>query len=376
VTSRNLSHVALALGVVLSVLGIVGRVQANDANPPASEAPTAADVIEVTVVGRTETLPRVRDALSPQSFAPATLRWLWSARWDPSRLVDGAAGASEVRVRCWLVLSDLRHAHLYFADQAATRFLIRDLDLTGRLDELDREALSQALELSIRAMLEDHAGIDRDAARSLLGPRANPESRAEHAAPIAPAASSPGPRARSDFFASVAWQLEGHSRELGAVQGPVLALGYERLLGRWRAGLWVSGGAQLPETYLGSVAGLALQTFAFRSGARWVGSLLSNRAFAGALLSAGADYVRFAARAGLVESSVALAPQRSTLVPVLCGGALLGAELTSHARLSVALLASVPLLDLHYDVEVDGLRERVVSPWLVRPGLSLALELH
>jgi hypothetical protein len=61
---------------------------------------------------------------------------------------------------------------------------------------------------------------------------------------------------------------------------------------------------------------------------------------------------------------------------VLCGGALLGAELTSHARLSVALLASVPLLDLHYDVEVDGLRERVVSPWLVRPGLSLALELH
>jgi hypothetical protein len=363
----------MALGVVLSFLGIAGRTQADEANPPAPEATTAADVIEVTVVGRIETLNRVRDALAPHSVAPATLRWLWSARWDPSQLIDGAAGASEVRVRCWLVLLDLHHAHLYFADQASTRFLIRDLDLTGRLDELDREALSQALELSIRALLEDHAGIDRDAARSLLEPKANPASPAEHAAPAVPTAT---PRAPSDFFASVGWQLEGHSRELGSVQGPVLALGYERPLGRWRAGLWASGGFQLPETYRGSSAGLAFQTFALRSGARWVGSMFSKRAFAGALLGAGADYVQFAGRAGLVEPAVVLAPERSRLVPVLCGGVLFGAQLTGYARLSVTLLASFPLLDLHYDVEVAGVRERVVSPWLVRPSLSIALELH
>ena len=53
----------MALGVVLSFLGIAGRTQADEANPPAPEATTAADVIEVTVVGRIETLNRILEAI-------------------------------------------------------------------------------------------------------------------------------------------------------------------------------------------------------------------------------------------------------------------------------------------------------------------------
>jgi hypothetical protein len=361
------------LALSLCFLGVASSARSQEASPVASQPPQAADVIEVTVVGRVELLGRVRGALAPQSFAPASLRWLWRERWDPSELISRSAADSDVLLRCWLVLSDPAHAHLYFADRAAKRFLIRDLELTGRLDELDREALSQALELSIRALLEDEvAGIDREEARSLLTPKVSPARLTQgkplpavHAAAELPAG----------LYASASWQIELHSRQIGFVQGPGLSLGYERWVAHWRAALWAGAQYQLQKTYTGSLAGVALQTFTFRSGLRLLRPLFNSTWFAGALLGGGVDLTQFAPRLGRSEATAVLTPARSRAVPVLSGGALLGKEFASHFRFSVALLTSFPLLNLKYDVEVAGVRERVVDSWPVRPGVAIALDM-
>jgi hypothetical protein len=372
VTSKGFHRAAIVIAVLL--FGATSSAQPDDATPSAPPPPAAADAIEITVVGGGATLERVRGALASHSFAPATLRWLWSARWDPSELISRDVARSGAVVRCWVVLSDTSHAHLYFADRTATRFLLRDLDLSGTLDELDREALSQALELSIRALLEDQqAGMNREEARSLLAPRARPATLAAVSQPVARSAS---PEHQSAFTAGASWQIEGHSRELGLVQGPQLSLGYERALAGFRAALWASAQYQLKKTYLGPLVGLSLRTVALRSGLRLTWPLRSASWFAGALLGGGVDLAQFAPRPGLSDSSAMLTPERTRAIPTLCIGALVGTELGRHARLNVALLANVPLLSVHYDVELAGVRERVDEPWSVRPGLSIALEVH
>ena len=91
------------------------------------------------------------------------------------------------------------------------------------------------------------------------------------------------------------------------------------------------------------------------------------------MISGGVDLVRFTPHAGSVDTTALLTSARTRSLPVTSGGVVLGTELTPHLRLELALVATVPLIALHYDVMVFGLRESVVNPWPVRPGLALSL---
>src|SRR6185436_16886777 len=77
-------------------------------------------------------------AVPPGSGAPATGS-------------GSSVAATAAAVRCWVDLSGARRALLYFSGRAGDRFLIRDVELSGRFDELDRQSLAQVLELSIAA---------------------------------------------------------------------------------------------------------------------------------------------------------------------------------------------------------------------------------
>ena len=102
---------------------------------------------------------------------------------------DGDAGA----VRAWVDVTS-RHARApVFRDRSGNRgdrFLVRDVDLSGRFDEVDRAALAEVLESSIGALVaNERAGLTRAEAEAVL-------ARREPPAPP-PAIASPARRRRT-----------------------------------------------------------------------------------------------------------------------------------------------------------------------------------
>jgi hypothetical protein len=345
---------------------------ASAAGEPASQ-PKASGVIEIAVIGSASSFESVRGAVAAGSFPQATLRWRRAERLLAADLLPNAEPGAEVSIRSFVDLSDRAHARLYFSDRAAERFLIRDLELSGDLDELDREALSQAFELSVRALLEDHlAGISREEARSIILPRVEPTAtqatRPEPVKPQTPPRSGPS--------ASVFWGAEGHSSELGWTQGPGLAIAYDFAFDRARGAVWSSGQYRFEREVRTELVGVALRTISLRAGFDWVRSLGGRAFFAGARLGGGVDLVRFTPSAGSGEDAVILQPTGIANELLLSPGALFGANLAPSLRMTLAIVADVALTQAHYDLDIDGQSARIVDPWSIRPALSLAFSLH
>jgi hypothetical protein len=363
----------LAIGVSATLcLTSLARAQAHGEHGMAEDAQ---GIIELRVIGNSLTFESVRATITAQAFAPKALRWLRAPRFDSNELTRENRENTAVLIRCWLDFSEPDRARLYFADRDAARFLIRDLELSGGLDELGREALSQALELSIRALLEDReAGLTREEARSLL----TPPPKSATAETITPKSDTPPlpPRAvRRGLAGSVFWQLGKHSSELGWTHGPGVALAYQAPVARLRGELWLSGQYQLEQSYQSDRVGVSLSSVALRTGAELTWPF-DPKWFVGARLGGGLDLTHFTPEVGSGDGSAALTPARSMTLPMLSSALLLGTELSSRLRLTLGALADVALTRAHYDFQEDGERKRAVDTWPVRPGLALGLTLH
>ncbi|HWA71360.1 MAG TPA: hypothetical protein VG937_03460 [Polyangiaceae bacterium] len=366
----------LVLGASLPFLALVlaapGRAKAESA---AKTAEDSQGVIEVAVVADEQGFEAVRSAIGERSFAPATLRFLRSERLDLRELIRENQGPSDVLIRCWVNVADRRHARLYFADRDAQRFLIRELALSGNLGELDREALSQALELSIRALLEDRrVGMTREEARSLLTKAETKAPETERTQP-SEAAPTVGAHPQPGLSASAFWQFAKQSSELALSHGPGLLLGYERPLGAFQGSLWLSGQYRVSERFRDSRIGLTLDGAALRTGVELSRSF-SRTAFWGVRLGGGLDVLHLSPTRGSGEAVPTLTAARTLSVPALSSALLVGSDVGARLRATLALVAEVPLTQLHYDVELEGSRTRAVDSWSVWPGLALALGLH
>lgn len=375
-------NTAFALGV--NLLLVAAPLSARlEAEPDAgSTAPATANtsndsrgVIELSVVGNAQTFEGLRGAIAQQSFAPATLRFLRAERFDARELIRENRESSDVLIRCWLDLSDRHHARLYFADRSAERFLIRDLELSGKLDELDREALSQALELSIRALLEDRrAGLTREEARSLLAPANRPTPPTEPSKGPEPAHGS-APSAHPSFVSGAFWQTTWHSSELGPKHEPGLLLSYEYPFAALRGSLWLSGQYQFEQSFREDRVGLSLNGVALRTGLELSRSF-AGVGFVGLRLGGGLDVVRLAPARGNSEDPLVLTAPRTRSIAALSSALLVGSELSPHLRVALGLVAEFPLTHVHYDLELAGARTRVVDSWPVWPGLALFVDAH
>jgi hypothetical protein len=365
----------LALGSSVPLLtGTIAATSNAKAESAAEVSNDSRGVIELSVLADEQGFEAVRSAIGEQSFAPAALRFQRSERFDPRELIRENREPSDVLIRCWVNVSDRRHARLYFADRDAQRFLIRELTLSGELDELDREALSQALELSIRALLEDRrVGMTREEARSLLTPSETKQTSKEptggERAPVL------APRPDLGLAASAFWQLAKQSSELGLNHGPGLLLGYEHRFAAFQGGVWLSGQYRFSQSFRDSSIGLTLDGVALRSGLQ-VAKGLARTGFWGVRLGGGLDLLHLTPERGSGEAMPTLTAARGVNVPVLSGALLVGSELGARLRLGLALIAEVPLTELHYDVQVAGVRTRAVDSWPLWPGLALALGLH
>jgi hypothetical protein len=355
---------------------------AGAAAQPVGETPPpvpSASAIEIIVVGRSDVYERLRALLDRRLSVLGATAWFRAERVEAGEVL---AVSPRHALRCWIDLGDRRRARLTFAGRSGERFLVRDFELSGDLDEIDRAALAEVVELSIGALLEDErAGLSRGETQALLARRAAAEpGPSPTPGPVPP----PPPSAPSPLADAPALVRQGQRFELGifyAAQavaaglpidngpGMSLALSDElRRRARWprlfTAG-WVSAQFLVPETVTGTDASvrlvgltarlgveLGLERLRFRLGAGWQLVHLSPEAASAALAPAAPRWT--SAFAYEVAIRLAVAHVRS-----------------SH--LWISLLADVFPTAVDYGVDAGGQFESVFSPWRVRPGLALEL---
>jgi hypothetical protein len=358
---------AAAVWLVVASSGGIAFAQ-SPPNADRASTPT----VEIAVIGSADDLDRVKGLVEAEKLGG--VGWTRADRFDPTDVLAGDSRPPDKQaptVRCWVDLRDPRRARLYFAVRSGERFLVRDVALSGRFDEVDRAALTEVLELSITALIEnERVGLTRAEARALLSERAAPS-------PPPPTARSvrPSPLAAAPALIDHPYRL-GVGAFYGAqastagtpiAHGPGLTLLWRRKIGTWNAGAWSSGQYRLTESARSSEVGVDLQTLAVRAGAeiRWGG--LASRY--GVRLGAGADFVRISPRQ--VAPSAALTPDRWSTSFVLSAALRASVRLDADVHLSVLALVDLLPVAVRYDVQVDGAAVPVFSPWRVRPGLAV-----
>jgi len=367
-------------------LGIAAALPAAAASPAMVEnANTSAGAIEIAVVGTEADLARVRELIRPKPGAGGSIRWRRLESFRAPQILDAAPDAgARAATRCWIDLGNPRRAHLYFVGRSGARFLIRDVDLSGRFDELDLTSLAEVIDLSLAAVLEnDRAGISRAEAERLLAPATPPPAIvvAPRAVVTAPAGGEAAPPWSHALRAGVFYAAETFAAALPVVSGPGVVIWgpvAAGASGRWQIGAWVSGQYQIPGDASGNLASVRLETIAARAGASGSWALGARRSSHWALevrAGAGADTIHLAPQAGTRSSAAALTPARWSTSLALTAAAGVTAAIgdRDRVRLGARLYTDVLPIATHYDVAVDGQSTTVVAPDRVRPGLIVDL---
>ncbi len=373
--------------VVAAALASSAVAQPAAVGTNAAASPTPA--IEIVVVGSPPLVDQLRfDRL--RALLERRLSALGPTSWSRAERVDAGdvlAASPAHALRCWIDLREHGRARLSFAARSGERFLLRDLELSGDfelsgdLDELDRAALAEVIELSIGALLEDErAGLSRSETKALLARRAAAAPTAAPA-PGSEPVPRPPPGAQSPLVDAPAPVRQGLRFEWGlfyAAQavagglpinnGPGLSLVLSAEVGpafhrpRLFSAAWVSVQYLLPETVSGTQAGVGLDALVTRLGLElglWRWRLR---------LGAGWDFVHV--QPETASASVALAPAHWTTSVAVQGAVRVQVARVAAAHLWVSLLAEVMPTAVDYDVAVGGNLVTVFSPWRVRPGIA------
>ena len=349
------------------------------AGAPAAHADDQPRSVDVTVVGTAADLERVRD-LVPR-LAAGGARWLRVDKLDPVDVLRARGDGDAAAVRAWVDITVATRARLTFATRSAERFLVRDVDLSGHFDEVDRAALTEVLESSIGALIADErAGLTRAEAEAVLARREPPAPKPPPATvvgvppaqPPAPTPPRPPSRVALGFFYAAQAVADG-----GIIDhGPGLTLSVARTrpdattheTGR---GPIVFAGAQyrllLHERT--QPIGVALYTVAARAGVE-CGPLWWSRLRV--RLGAGADFVHLSPESS--DPTAMLTPARWSTTFV--GTAALRANVIAQPGrlwLSAVLFADISPTEVRYAAAVGAATTPVFSPWRVRPGLTIEL---
>jgi hypothetical protein len=340
--------------------------------PPAPPNPPNHPATEISVVGSPSNLDWVRALVHPEASGAAAIHWRRADRFDPHDVLRSATGTGGV-IRCWIDLTDPRRARIYFAARSGERFLIRDLELSGGFDELDRATLAEVLDLSLAALVEDErAGLSRAETETLLARRNAALDAARRSAPAPPAVSAP-PASDSGPRVGVFYAGQALSTGLPVVQGPGLLLAWPFGGGadnrpRRRLAGWLSVQYQLPADDQGRLVGLRLQAVAPRAGVaiRWPRGLEAR-------LGLGAELSHLTPLGGSPGSAVNLTAPRWSADPLVTAAVGAAVPLARRVEIEVLLFADYLPTAVSYDLAVGGQSSTVVSSFRLRPGIALEL---
>jgi hypothetical protein len=368
------------------------------ARPARAEDP-ATPAVDVTVVGTADDLERVRD-LVPRLMGGGA-RWSRVEKLDPADVLRDRRDGDTAAVRAWVDVTVATRVRLYFATRSGSRvgergvpprepfaggvgpsqgptfdrFLVRDVDLSARFDEVDRAALAEVLESSIGALVaNERAGLTRAEAEAVLArrepPAAPPAIASRQPQPPPPALESPSRWAIGFFYAAQTASDDTLDHGPGVT---ISFAGWRKFASVHEQGrgpaLFASAQYRLPVHESTERIGVALDTVAARAGVE-CGPLLWSRLRA--RLGAGVDIVRVKPESS--DPAATLTGARWTASVV--ASAALRANLARRPGLfwlSAALFADVLPTTVRYDAIIDGATAPVFSPWRVRPGLTVEL---
>ena len=373
---------------VLLFVGARSRAAPRHDRAPAAEAaagPTlsAPAAVDIAVVGTAGDLHRVRTLFGADGLAGATPSWLRVSRFDPLDVVQEHRPPERRAVRCWVDMSSPGRIRLFFAAGSGERFLVRDLTVSARFDEMDRQTLAEVLERSVTALLDDEqAGLDRAQAQALLESRLRRETPAPAAGVVVSPSPATPPRVNvAVFYAGQALPLARPGGETVAlVHGPGLSLAgaIDRPRRRWA--MWAAAQLQFPNRELANDVGLQFQTTATRVGLelqQTIGDDAVRRRFRISYLmlrvGTGLDLVHLTPRPGAVDPSVVLTRPRWSKSLVFTAAAGAGLRVGRQMRLAVTVFVDVLPTTVHYDLATEGQPTPVFSAARVRPGVALEL---
>ena len=368
---RVIRSAGVALVAALALAPAAGMAAPGDAELVAD---AAAYAVDITVVGTPRDVEHVR-GLAVSRALGGRVRWLRVDTFDPASVLAGGVTADDSPVRVWVDMTEARRARLTFATRSE-RFLIRDVELSGRFDEVDRAALAEVLELSVDALMDnERAGLSRDEAQAILARRAQPA-----APPLPPAALPPPPPLviPSRWSAGVFYAAQAPTGGPDIAQGAGLLLalardprGQQRGQGvlLWMAGQWNTLDAASDRA--GALISVQLDTIAARAGVE-----IGSDAGVGLRAGVGADFVHIAPQALFPDTSIALAPARwsTQLIASLAGRVNL--TVLGPVRLAGLFVVDFTPTAVTYDVATNGGLLSVFSPGRLRPGIAIELHAH
>jgi hypothetical protein len=363
-------HVLAGVWAILlwRVLGAGATANAQD--------PAAA--VEVTVVGTADDLDRVR-GLVPR-LSGSGPRWLRVDKLDPADVLRDRRDGEAATVRAWVDTTVPTRARLYFATRSGDRFLVRDVDLSGRFDEVDRAALAEVLESSIGALVaNERAGLTRAEAEAVLARREAPASPPVVVAPTAPPSqplTPPPPPPPSRWALGFFYAAQALDDDFAVDHGPGVTLsvaGSRRFAKVQEEGrgpvVFASAQYRPPVHERTTRIGVSLYTVAARAGVE-CGPLVWSRLRV--RLGAGADFVHVAPESSDPAATLTGSRWSTTFV----GTVGLRVNVARRPRLfwlSALLFADASPTAVRYGATIDGAATSVFSPWRVRPGLTLEL---
>ncbi len=358
-------------------------VPSNEGIAPAATPPPAAttapdsrvtrrpEAVDITVVGSGDAFAGLRARVGDRLPLGVPLLWNRIDRFNPlTELLRGAPPPHPTStLRCWIDLADLRHATLYFADQRGERFLVRELPLSGRFDEVDQQSVAQVMELSVSALIENaEIGFSRAQAREIL-------TRAQPPVPVV-ATAPPADSTRWRLAAGIFYALEDLGASLSLAQGPGLILALGRLddapagaPAEPGAGGWLTTGYRIPIEARQTTVGVRLSALAARVGveARWW--RLHAR------LGAGVDFTHVTPLPGATSTGTTLATPHWSTSFVATGA--LAMRLPLERAFGPLLAFSLALfLDMAPSTTEYGFSDATgnhvaFAPHRLRPGLAL-----
>lgn len=327
--------------------------------------------VSIVTVGRALSPSSLERVLGPALRSSFDLEFASTQSFAPEDLFRSRVGAP-AGIHVWVDTTAERNVRIYFKSRDGTRYLVRDLESSGALGEMDREAIAQAIEWSLQALAEGTVGMTREEAEELLSESETLPARKAKALPM----ESPWRRKAKGWLPEVAllYRFAPFSPELLATQGPALRVGADKVSGNRQWGLAAGLHHQAPRRYTEEGIALEIQTVGVRIDGRYLRTDLFKSSGLGPRFGLGVDAV-FVSPEIIDQSRFEGAKNARNISPVLDGGFVWQVRVESGVRLEMSAGIEVDLITLHYELATAGESRVLVSRFPVRPSLSVGVAL-
>ncbi len=386
---RRMTVGTLSLALLLSP-AVSARAQSDAAAPQSADTAKRRKLL-ITIVASESMLPNFGQRVSSWFTDGTEVSVTVTSEVDAEQLL--ATGPGEVRA--WVVPLSAERALVTFscmAQQAPTRHLVRVVRLRNGLDDLGLERLASVIHSAFVALSEGTEGLERSQAERELGEAGvsagshNPP--AEFVAPIrvptvaarvsgnASRTTRPAPQQIRESPAALLFAAGYGARLRGAEglgHGPDLDFGLQIPGKRTAIDVLVSGQLLLPSDFDADLFSASVQTTALRLQVG-IEPALTSTWFGQALVGAGADIAQVhASTSQSTRSGTIRVAARESGTQWRSAGELTLGVLRHTELLDVGVYARVTfqLEDVHYSATTDTGDQRLLTPWLVQPGLCL-----